>query len=135
MLQLNDKKVRFDDQKYKKGFALEYEAYLQNQGLKPIKIRDVHLDYGSHEFDKRLKYFLCGEKYLGPNNQLELKHKFRWDEIEQVKEKFGLDECVFFLRIGYEDISGDKIEKTRMLGGYGSENSSIVVIKHGSTVS
>jgi len=99
--------------------ALSYTAAIENRGTKPVKIWSIHLDYGDRSVsEKRMKRAIEGEIYLSPGQKHKLEVNISWQDIEQMKARFEIDQAMFSLRVSYHDLKGQIREVTRNYGGF-----------------
>ncbi len=111
--------------------ALSYSAYIENRGLKPVEIAGISLDYGAEsDPQKRMKYSVSGEMYLGAGQKHEIQKAVTWSEIDEMKRRFGIDQAMFFLRVIYQVPNGNREESIRKLGGFDG-TTTIFVAQHG----
>jgi len=103
----------------KGGQGVGYRASLQNKGEKSIPVHGVHLDYGAkYDTSKRMKHVLEGRFHLAPEEAHQVEFSLPLSEIEKTMRKFGVQQCLFWLRVTYENPNGKRSEFIRPLGGF-----------------
>lgn len=103
----------------KGGQGFGYRASLQNKGEKSIPIYGVHLDYGAkHDTGKRMKHTLEGRFHLAPGEAHQVEFSLPLSKIEKTMREFGVQQCLFWLRVTYESPNGKKSKFIRPLGGF-----------------
>lgn len=118
-IQVLDEKIVCGSNSLPSRPAFSYSAVLENRGLKPIKIDCVRIDYGDAlDQSKRMKYHAEGNIYLSPNQSHKVARDVSWTEVENMKKRFNINQCHFFLHIAYFDSKNKKIERNRELTGY-----------------
>jgi len=96
--------------------ALSYKATIENRGSKPIKIAKICIDYGDYtDTQKRIKYHVIGENYLRPGQTISFSKEITWKDIDEMKKRYNIDHCTFFLRTAYYTLNNDLKETTRKL--------------------
>lgn len=94
------------------GHSISYSAKIENSGSKAVHIKGIFLDCGSEDnSQKRYKFGMEGEFYLRPGESKEITKSFLSSEIRETKEKFGLEDCYFSLRVIYYKAPGKSTEK------------------------
>jgi hypothetical protein len=94
------------------------DADLVNQGEKTIQINEILLDFGSFDDKyKREHYLLEGSFYLSKTKTKHIKKEITKEEIIKAMQKWKIVDCIYFLRINFQSVDGNKLETTRMLGG------------------
>jgi hypothetical protein len=102
--------------KDKEGFG--YRASLKNKGEKGIPIASVHMDYGAKDdTDKRVKYVLEGKFHLASGEDRQVEFSLSYPEIEKTMQNLGIQQCLFWLRVTYENPNGKRLDLIRPLGG------------------
>lgn len=115
--------------------AFTYEANLENRGLKPVRIDSVYLDYGSKDaHDRRYKHHVEGEFYLGVTEKRKVSFQLTKKNFHETLQKFGIDQCYFYLRVRFHTSTGTIVETRRPLIGLG-ENSTIIFAHKGEILS
>lgn len=118
-MQVVDEQIGSSSPSLKDRPAFSYAAAIENRGAKPVKISDIYLDYGHKENErKRIKFHLEGETYLPPGAKHAVAKSVSWEDVNSLKEKFGIGECFFFLRIVFIDAKSRKRETARILSGF-----------------
>jgi len=118
-LQMSDEELTFGTKTLSNLPALSYTAAIENRGTKPVKIRSIHLDYGDKSVsEKRMKRGIEGEIYLSSGQRHKLEVNISWQDIEQMKARFEIDQAMFSLRVSYHDLKGQIREATRNYGGF-----------------
>ena len=125
-LEVASEKIQFSTPSFTTAF--QYEATLANQGLKPVDIERVYMDYGSGDDPgKRVKHVVEGGFTLRPGESRPLSFGLSWIEVEQLKSKFGISDCKFFLRLQYRTVAGHMTEAQRSLGGHNDAGTTFMV--------
>jgi hypothetical protein len=118
-LQLINEKVEAGSRGLPDRPALTYSAYIENRGLKPVEIAGIWLDYGANDdAQKRMKYVVVGEMYLGAGQKHEIQKAVSWSQIEEMNRRYGIEQAMFFLRVIYQVPNGNREESIRKLGGF-----------------
>lgn len=112
------------------GFAYRYEAGIKNNGIKPVDILQIHIEYGSLE-DNRGRMFqqVMGKLFLAPGETKRIKFQLTWVLVDVVISTFALNECFIFLRVLHKTPSGNIVEIKRLLTGVGRKKGSIILHK------
>jgi hypothetical protein len=112
--------------------ALSYQAKIQNRGMKSVKLDRVYIDYGDEsDPSKRIKYVVEGEVFLSPGQIHELKKDITWADVEEMKKRFNINQCIFFLRVAYHSPDGQIRDTTRPLCGFLNDNDRISYVHRG----
>ena len=118
-LQILDEQIHEGSSSIKDRPALSYQARIQNRGMKSVKVDRVYIDYGDEsDSSKRMKYVIEGEVFLSPGQILEVKKEITWTDVEEMKKRFNINQCIFFLRVVYHSPDGQIRETTRPLCGF-----------------
>ena len=118
-LQLNDELAHFGSPSLPDRPAITYRAEIENRGSKPVEIESIHLDYGARDdSDQRMRYSVAGEMYLSPGQKHEINVTVDWSQVEEMKERFNINQAMFFLRVSFYRPNGNLEESVRSLGGY-----------------
>jgi hypothetical protein len=118
-LQILDEQITGGSPLIKDRPALSYQAKIQNRGMKSVKLDRIYIDYGDESNpSKRMKYFIDGEIFLSPEQIYEVKKEIMWSDVEGMKKRFNINQCIFFLRIAYLSPDGQIQETTRPLYGF-----------------
>jgi len=101
-LQLNEEGTELSSESFPDRPAIRYSAEIENRGSKPVEIKSIYLDYGARDNpDKRMKYLVAGEMYLSPSQKHNLDVNMSWEQIAQMKERFNINQAMFFLRVSF----------------------------------
>jgi len=118
-LQLNEEGTELSSQSLVNTPAIRYTAEIENRGSKPVQIKSIYLDYGARDdAEKRMKYSVAGEMYLNTGQKYELEVERSWTDIAEMKERFSINQAMFFLRVSFYRPNGNLEESIRSLGGY-----------------
>lgn len=116
-LQILDEQLTCGSPSLKDIPALSYQAKIKNCGLKTIKIDHLYMDYGDKiDSNKRMKRHIDGEQYLSPEKWHEFGIEISWVDVEQMKKRFNINQCFFFIRVAYHTPDGSIQENIRSLG-------------------
>jgi hypothetical protein len=131
-LQIEDEKGSLSSPSFSTAFS--YSAKVKNAGLKPIKIDNISVDYGSRDDPKkRIRHHIEGQFYLSPGEFREIQFKLSRDDMESTMQKLEIHQCMFFLHFVYCTATEKKIETGRWLGGY-DENMPVFTFQSGVTL-
>jgi hypothetical protein len=135
-LQLNEEEgVAFASQTLVHLPAIRYKADIENRGSKPVEIASIYLDYGARDDpDKRMKYSVAGKMYLSAGQKYEIDVQRSWNDIADMKERFNIDQAMFFLRVSFYRPNGNLEESVRSLGGY-DDSTTVFVPQRSTTLS
>ena len=78
-----------------------------------------------------MKYSVEGEMYLSPGQKYDLEVERSWEDVEEMKERFNINQAMFFLRVSFYRPNGNLEESIRALGGY--DGSATVFVPQRST--
>lgn len=102
--------------------AFHYTASLVNRGPKPVDVLRVIMDCGSKDqVEKREHHILYGRFTLPPGDKREVFFELSWKELDDLRRKLGVADCLFFLRVRIQGPSGEATEVGRSLGGVQGE--------------
>jgi len=105
--------------------AFRYSADIVNLGIKPVEVREVCVDYGGQREGSFYKFHVEGLFYLSPNGKRNIGFSLSKDRYEEVLSKFGLEQCLFRLRVCFINATGSTVEATRNLMGLGNGTTTI----------
>jgi hypothetical protein len=92
-----------------------------------ISLLSIGLAYASY---KRTKVFQ--EYEYAPRLQLNEEEMVRsWEDVEEMKERYNVNQAMFFLRVSFYRPNGNLEESVRSLGGY--DGSTTVFVSQRST--
>jgi hypothetical protein len=130
-LQLNEEEMVLSDRELNRP-AIRYSAEIENSGSKPVEIESIHLDYGAGDnSEQRMRYVVMGEMYLSPGQKHDLEVERSWEDVEEMKERYNINQAMFFLRVSFYRPNGNLEESVRSLGGY--DGSTTVFVPQRST--
>ncbi|CAD7713007.1 MULTISPECIES: hypothetical protein [Xanthomonas] len=99
--------------------AFHYSADLVNVGIKPVEIRNIFIDYGGQSEGTYYKFNVEGLFHLPPNGKRSVGFSISREDYEDVLTKFGVQQCLFRLRVCFANATGGNVEATRNLMGLG----------------
>ena len=118
-LQIVDEEVCLGTPSFVDEPAISYQAKIENRGSKTVKIDSFCLDYGDrNDKYKRMKYHIGGEVFLRPGQSHPLSKTISWKDVEEMKNKFNINQCYFFFTIAFHTANNDLQETTRTLSGF-----------------
>jgi hypothetical protein len=118
-LQLNDELSHFGSRSLQDIPTITYSAEIENRGSKPVEVESIYLDYGArYEPDKRMKYSVEGQMYLSPSQKHNINVTVDWSQVQEMKERFNINQAMFFLRVSFYRPNGNLEESIRSLGGF-----------------
>jgi hypothetical protein len=129
-LQITEREQIFGSQSHRATPAFRYAASIANRGHKAIELTRIYLDYGdADDPEKRMKRVVEGEMYVSSGDSHEIEVNVPWPDIEAMKDRFNIDQAMFFLRVSYKQPNGTVMETTRPLGGFDGETMVAVVTR------
>lgn len=98
------------------GFA--YRVCLKNKGHKIVPVNGVRVDYGAGTSEeKRVRRVVEQKFYLAPQETRQIEFELSLSDIADVMDQFSIKECLFYLRVSYQDVDEKEAVAVRALGG------------------
>ena len=104
----------------RKGDVFSYSAELVNFGLKPVEIDRVYIDYGGDTMDRAWHFVVEGNSHISPGGKRRIDFSLSEEDYQATLAKFGLQQCLFQLRVRYFNMTGGIVEAQRRLIAMGS---------------
>ncbi len=100
--------------------VFSYSAIIENVGLKPVRVEEICVDYGSEHMDKCFKHHVDGRFDLAPNSKRTIAFSLSQACFVAALERFEIEHCYFRLRVTYLSPNGKIAEVVRTLAGVGT---------------
>jgi hypothetical protein len=105
--------------------AFSYSVTLVNHGVKPVDIDSVFIDYGGEKEGSYLKHHVDGKSHLPPNGKRPVRFVLSKAQQRSVLDKFGLEQCLYRLRVCYISPDGTTVQARRNLMALGPHSTTI----------
>ncbi len=97
------------------GDVFSYSAELVNFGLKPVEIDSLYIDYGGDTMDRAWHFVVEGYSHISPGGKRRIDFSLSEEDYQATLAKFGLQQCLFQLRVRYFNMTGGIVEVQRRL--------------------
>jgi len=101
------------------GEVFSYSAELVNLGIKPVEIDRIYIDYGGDRLEASWHFHVEGNSRIPPGGRLRIDFSLTEKDYQATLAKFGLQQCLFRLRVRYFNIAGGTVEAQRKLMAIG----------------
>lgn len=108
-----------------------YSAIIENVGLKPVRVEEICVDYGSEHMDKCFKHHVEGRFHLASNTKRTIAFSLSQARFVAALEQLEIEHCYFRLRVTYLSPSGKTAEVVRKLAGVGTNPHATLYVQAG----
>ena len=112
-LQIENEEIRGAGHRPEDVFA--YSAHLVNHGLKPVEIDRVYIDYGGDTLETSWHFHVDGNSQIAPGGSRRIDFSLTERDYQATLANFGLQQCLFRLRVRYFNTTGGQVEAQRKL--------------------